>query len=348
MSLLKRHPKAEPDEAQNDLRSQQERERDEQAETARQKASDSNQPPDSPANLPKRSWFGVIKRAGKEFSGDNLTDTAAALTYYAILALFPAILVLISLIGLAGPDTTQKLIDNVGPLVPGDTRQIIVDAITNLQRTPGAGLTAIISLAAAVWSASGYIGAFMRASNTVWDVPEGRPIWKTIPVRIGVTVVLLLLMAISALIVVFTGPVAQQAGDLLGLGDAAVTAWNIAKWPVLLIIMMLMVGILYWASPNAKQPGAKWVTPGGIFGVIVWLLASALFAFYVANFASYNKTYGALAGVIAFLVWIWISNLAILLGLEVNAELGRAKAEHAGLPKGEEPYVELRDEPKEK
>ncbi len=304
--------------------------------------------PESPTDLPKRSWLEVLKRSAKEFSGDNLSDTAAALTYYAILALFPGLLVLVSLIGLAGPGTTQKLIDNIGPLVPGDTRVIITNAVKQLQRTPGAGLTAIIGLAGALWSASGYIGAFMRAANTVWDVPEGRPIWKTIPTRLAVTVVMLLMLIVSAAIVVFTGPLAHQVGDLLGLGDAAVTIWSIAKWPVLIIIMMVMVAILYWASPNAKQPGFKWVSPGGVFGVLLWLVASAVFAFYVAHFASYNKTYGTLAGVIVFLVWIWISNIAILLGAELNAELDRAKAESEGLPEGQEPYIELRDEPKKK
>jgi membrane protein len=304
--------------------------------------------PESPTDLPKRSWFSILKRAVKEFSDDNLTDTAAALTYYAVLALFPALLVLVSLVGLAGPDTTQRLIENIGPLVPGSSREILIDAINQLQRTPGAGLTALLGLAAAIWSASGYIGAFMRAANNVWDVPEGRPVWKTIPTRLAVTLVGLVMMAAAAVIVVFTGPLAQQAGDLLGLGDAAVTVWNIAKWPVLIVIMMVMVGILYWASPNAKHPGAKWVTPGGVFGVLVWLAASGAFAFYVANFANYNKTYGALAGVIAFLVWIWISNLAILLGAELNAELDRARAESEGLPVGTEPYLELRDDRKVK
>jgi membrane protein len=285
----------------------------------------------------------VLRRAIKEFGKDNLTDTAAALTYYAALALFPALLVLVALVGLAGPTTTQQLVDNLGQVVPGSARQIISSAISNLQRTPGAGLTALISLVGAIWSASGYVGAFMRAANNVYDVPEGRPVWKTIPVRLGVTVVLLLMLALAAVIVVFTGPLAQQAGDLLGLGSAAVTIWGIAKWPFLLLLMMLMVGILYWASPNAKQPGFRWVSPGGVLGVLVWLFASAGFAFYVATFASYNKTYGALAGVIVFLVWIWISNLAILLGAELNAELDRARAEAAGLPEGTEPYLELRD-----
>jgi membrane protein len=303
---------------------------------------------ESPTKLPKRSWGKVLRNSVREFKDDNLTDSAAALTYYATLAIFPALLVLVALVGLAGPNTTQQLVDNLGQVVPGSARDIIVQGIQNLQRNSGAGLTAIIGLAVALWSASGYVGAFMNAANGVYDVPEGRPIWKKLPTRVALTAVLLLMMAVAALIVVFTGPVAQQAGELLGLGSAAVTVWNIAKWPVLLVIMVAIVALLYWGAPNVKHPGFRWVTPGGVVAVLLWVLASAAFAFYVANFASYNKTYGALAGVIVFLVWIWLSNLAILLGAEVDAEIERARAEAAGLPRGSEPYVDLRDDRKAK
>jgi membrane protein len=301
-------------------------------------------PPESPVKLPKRSWFRVLRGASKEFSDDNLSDTAAALTYYSIQSIFPAAIVLLSLIGFAGKNTTDKLIANLGPVIPsGSAHTQIVKLINSLQENQKtAGLAFIIGLLTGIWSASGYVAAFMRASNTVYDVPEGRPVWKTIPTRLAVTIVLLVLMFAAALIVVFTGPVAHQAGDLLGLGSAAVRAWDIIKWPVLVVLLMVMVGILYWASPNAKQ-GFKWVSPGGVLGVLLWVIASGLFAFYVANFASYNKTYGTMAGIIIFLVWVWISNLAILLGAEFNAELDRARAEADGLPAGAEPYVELRD-----
>jgi membrane protein len=307
------------------------------------RSSDTDTAPSSPTQLPKKSWLKVLKGAGREFSDDNLSDAAAALTYYAILSIFPGAIVLLSLVGLLGPNSTKTLIDNLGQIIPGSAQETIVETIKNLQANQeAAGLAFVLSLGLGIWSASGYVAAFMRASNVVYDVPEGRPIWKTIPIRVGITVVQLVLMIIVAAIVVFTGPVAQQAGDLLGLGSAAVTVWSIAKWPVLLFIMMLMVGILYWAAPNAKR-GFRWVTPGGVLGVLIWVVASALFAFYVANFASYNKTYGALAGVIVFLVWIWISNLAILLGAEFNAEVERARAETDGLPEGAEPYVTPRD-----
>jgi membrane protein len=315
-----------------------------------EKASDSRpqapveNPPESPTKLPKRSWFKVIKGAAKEFSDDNLSDTAAALTYYAIQSIFPAALVLVSLLGFLSDDTIQKLIDNLGEVIPGSAEGTIKSTITTLTNSSrsSAGLAFVLGLVLAIWSASGYVAAFMRASNTVYDIPEGRPIWKTLPTRVLTTVAGLVMIILAAIIVVFTGPVAKQAGEFLGLGSAAVTAWGIVKWPVLLLIMMLMVAILYWAAPNAKQ-GFKWVSPGGVIGIVIWLAASGLFAFYVANFGNYNKTYGTFAGIIIFLIWIWISNIAILLGAEINAELARARAEVDGLPEGAEPYVELRD-----
>ncbi len=316
---------------------------DKSTRDARSQAPEEN-PPESPAKLPKRSWIKVIKGAGKEFTDDNLSDTAAALTYYAIQSIFPAALVLVSLLGFLSPNTTQQLIANLGEVIPGSAQGTIESTIKGLQESSGqsAGIAFIFGLVLAIWSASGYVAAFMRASNVVYDVPEGRPIWKTLPTRVLTTLVGLVMIIMAAIIVVFTGPVAEQAGSMLGLGSAAVTVWSIAKWPVLVVIMILMVAILYWAAPNAKQ-GFKWVTPGGIFGVLVWLIASALFAFYVANFGNYNKTYGTFAGIIIFLIWIWISNIAILLGAEIDAELARARAEVDGLPEGAEPYVELRD-----
>jgi membrane protein len=200
-----------------------------------------------------------------------------------------------------------------------------------------------VGIALALWSASGYVASFMQAANAIYDVPEGRPIWKTIPVRLGVTVALVILLAITAVAVVLTGSLARQAGDVIGLGSTAVTVWDIAKWPVLLIIVSLMFGILYYFSPNVKQPGFRWVSPGGVLAVVLWILASAVFAFYVANFSSYNKTYGALAGPVIFLVWLWLTNIAILLGAELDAELERGRRIEAGHPSDVEPFVEPRD-----
>ena len=294
--------------------------------------------------LPARSWRAVFRRTVREFREDNLTDWAAALTYYAVLAIFPAIIALVSILGLVGSSATQPLLDNLGQLTPGPAKDIFTSAIKNLQQNRGgAGVIFILGLAGALWSASGYVAAFMRASNAIYDVGEGRPIWKTVPVRVGVTVVLVVLLAISALAVALTGGLAKQVGDLIGVGSSAVTVWDIAKWPVLLLVVSIMFGILYWASPNVKQPGFRWITPGGLLAVVITLLASAGFALFVANFGSYNKTYGALAGVIVFLVWLWIANIAVLLGAEFNAELERGRRIAGGHPEDEEPFVEPRD-----
>jgi membrane protein len=300
--------------------------------------------PDAPTKLKGRSWMGAIKRTLREFREDNLTDWAAALTYYGVLAIFPAIIALVSILGLIGSSATQPLLDNLGKVAPGPAKDILTSAIQNLQKSQGAaGLIFIAGLAGAVWSASGYVAAFMRASNAIYDVDEGRPIWKTIPTRVGVTLVLVALLAISAMAVVLTGGLAEQVGNVIGVGSTAVTVWDIAKWPVLLLVVSFMFALLYWASPNVKLPGFRWLTPGGLFAVVLWIVASAAFAFYVANFGSYNKTYGALAGVIVFLVWLWVSNIAVLLGAELNAELERGRRIEAGHPADKEPFVEPRD-----
>jgi len=300
--------------------------------------------PDKPTELGRRSWWAAVRRAAKEFQEDNLTDWAAALTYYGVLSIFPGLLVLVSVLGLLGQDVLEPLLENLTEIAPGPVRDILTAAAENLQAGQRrAGLVAAIGLVVALWSASGYVGAFMRASNAVYDVPEGRPIWKTLPIRIGITVVTGILLVVSAVIVVLSGRVAEQVGEALGFGGGAVTIWNIVKWPVLLVLVSLMFALLYWASPNARPGGFHWVSPGGLLAVVLWIAASALFAVYVASFASYNETYGTLGGVIVFLIWLWISNIAILLGLEFDAELERQRAIAAGHPPDEEPYLRLRD-----
>lgn len=299
-----------------------------------------------PTQLPPPSWWGSLKRTFKEFGEDNLSDLAAGLTYYAILALFPALFVLVSLLGLAGPAATESLLSNVSRVMPEDVSGLVTTIIENLQSNrTAAGFFGLVSLAVALWSASGYIAAFMRASNVVHDVPEGRPLWKTLPVRVAVTLVLVILATLTVFAVIATGGLAERGGELLGVGPTAVMVWDIAKWPVILIAVVFMIGLLYWASPNARR-GLRWVGPGSLLAVVIWLIASGAFAVYVANFASYNETYGSMATVIIFLVWLWISNIAILLGAEFNAEIERARAADAGQSVSEEPYVELRDVPK--
>jgi membrane protein len=253
------------------------------------------------------------------------------------------LLVLVSLLGLLGKSQTQPLINNLTAAAPASVRHTILSAVTHLQNSHAdAGVLAIVGVAAGLWSASSYVAAFMRASNVIYDVPEGRPAWKTMPIRLAITLTLIVLLVASALIVVVTGGLARHVGQALGIGSAAVTAWDIAKWPVLLIIFSFMLAILYWASPNARHR-FRWATPGSTLAITGWLIASGLFALYVANFANYNKVYGSIAGVIVFLVWLWISNLVILIGAEFDAELERGRAIAAGAPPGTEPFVQLRD-----
>jgi membrane protein len=307
--------------------------------------------PSSPTDLSKRSWMGTLKRTVREFKDDNLTDWAAALTYYGILALFPALIALVSIVGLfADPktitDTLTKLVSSIGPASAVDTFKGPINQITS-NRT-GAGIALVVGLAGALWSASGYVGAFMRASNAIYEVEEGRPFWKLRPLQIVVTLIMVLLVALVLVALVVTGPLASSVGDAIGVGSTAVTVWNIAKWPVLIGVVLFMFALLYHVSPNVKLPKFRWVSPGSLLAIGAWGVASALFAFYVANFGSYNKTYGALAGVVVFLVWVWITNIAILLGAELNAELERSRELEAGMPGAEhEIQLEPRDAPKD-
>ncbi len=300
--------------------------------------------PDSPRDMPKSGWMSILKRSVKEFKHDDITDRAAALTYYGVLALFPAMLVLVSVLGLLGKSTTNTILDNLGQVAPGSVKSFLHSVITQVQGKAGtAGIAGIIGLVLALWSASGYVAAFMRAANAIYDVDEGRPIWKTAPVRLLTTLALVIMLLLAAAIVVLTGPVAKQVGGAFGIGSTAVLVWDIAKWPVLIVLVSMMVTLLYKATPNVKQPSFKWVSAGGVLAVIIWIIASALFAVYVSFSGSYNKTYGSLATVIIFLVWLWITNIAILLGAEFNAETQRERALRAGLPEDVEPYAEVRD-----
>ncbi|MFD8495536.1 YihY/virulence factor BrkB family protein [Amycolatopsis sp. NPDC059657] len=300
--------------------------------------------PEGPTDLSKRSWWGVLKRTVTEFNRDNLGDWAAALTYYGILSLFPAVIVLTAVLGLLDPSATEVLIENVNAVVPGQGKEILAGAIRELQQSKGlAGPLAVVGLVGALWSASAYVGAFMRASNAIYEMPEGRPLWKTVPLRVGLTLAVVVLLALCAIGVVATGGVAERAGRLLGVGPTAVLVWEIAKWPVIAVLVSLAFALLYWAAPNVRSPGFRWLSPGGVLAVVLWVVASGGFALYVANFSSYNKTYGSLGGVIGFLVWLWISNLAVLLGAEFDAELVRGRNIEAGEPADNEPFLPPRD-----
>jgi membrane protein len=291
--------------------------------------------PESPTDLRKRSWFGTGKRVVAGFRDDNVTDWAAALTYYAVLSIFPAFIALISILGLVvDPATITRVITDIvsqlGPESAVSTFTGPIQDIANNQSTALLGL--IIGVAVALWTASNYVGAFMRASNSIYAREEGRPFWKLRPIQLFITLVLVLVAALVVLALIVSGPVAEAIGSAVGLGDTAVMVWDIAKWPVLLVMVMLMLAILYWSAPNAKPAGFRWVSPGSVVAVILWIAASAGFAIYVANFSSYDKTYGTLGGVVVFLLWMWITNMAILLGAQLNAETERAQQLHRGAP----------------
>jgi membrane protein len=300
-------------------------------------------PAKAPTRMPRRSWWAAARRTVREYRDDNLADWAAALTYYGVLSIFPAIGALVAVVGLLDTSSVKTLKDNVDGLAPGAVRDVLNRTLTEVQGRPGQASAALaVGIAVALWSASGYVVAFMRASNAVYDIGEGRPMWKTLPTRLAITLVVVLLLAVIAVGVVFTGSLARRTGDVLGVGHTAVTVWDYAKWPVLVALFGMVLSVLYWAAPNVRR-GFAWVTPGGLVAVVIWVAASAAFGAYVANFGSYDKTYGSLAGIVIFLVWLWISNIAVLLGLEFNAELERGRAIDAGHPPGEEPYSEPRD-----
>ena len=299
--------------------------------------------PRHPTDLGIRSWWGVLKRTVSEFRADNLTDWAAALTYYGVLAIFPALIVLVSILGLAGQSATNTVLDNINELGPGPAQDIVSGAIKQIASSQGtAGVAFVLGLLAALWSASGYVGAFSRASNAIYETEEGRPFWKLRPLQVAMTLILLLLVALSAIAVVISGPLASEVGKVFGVEGTAITIFNIVKWPVIVVVLMTMLAILYYGAPNVRHAGFRWITPGGILAVLVWIAASVGFAFYVANFSSYNKTYGSLAGVIVFLVWLWVSNCAVLLGAEMNAELERGRELASGVPEERTIAVEPR------
>jgi membrane protein len=294
----------------------------------------------------------TVKRTFTEFSEDNMSDWAAALTYYGLLSLFPALIALVSILGLFGDpaSTTKTITDVVTKLGPSSAAQTFAGPVKSItSHRSAAGVLFFVGLGAALWSASGYVGAFMRAANVIYETPEGRPFWKLRPLQILVTLAMIVMLAALALGIVLTGPVVGAVGGALGVGSTAQTVWSIAKWPVMLVVVILMFGVLFHTAPNVKLPGFKWVTPGAVLAIVVWIVASALFAFYVANFGSYDKTYGTLGGLVVLLMWLWITNCALLLGMELNSERERGRELEAGMARADrEIQLEPRSAPKAK
>jgi membrane protein len=306
---------------------------------------------ESPTDLSGRSWWRTLKRTVSEFREDDLTDRAAALTYYGVLAIFPALIALVSIVGLVmDPQTlTRTLTDLVGELGPDSAVDTFSGPIEQIGANRGTGVVLLVAgLLGALYTASAYVAAFARASNEIYETAEGRPFYKLRPLQMLITLLLVLMLALVLMAVVATGPVAGAIGEAIGVGPTAVTVWNVAKWPVLLVAVLLMFAVLYYAAPNAKLPKFQWVSPGSLIAVALWVVASALFALYVANFGSYNKTYGTLGGVVTFLVWAWLTNIAVLFGAELNSELERARELEAGTP-GAERELQLppREEPED-
>lgn len=301
--------------------------------------------PDSPTDLTKRTWGYTLKKTLREFSTDGCTDLAAALTYFSVQALFPGLLAVVSLLGLFGQakNTTKQVLDLVGQFASHDIVVAISGPVQSLTSSPAAGVTFVVGVVGAIWSASGYVGAFGRALNRIYDRTEGRPIWKLRPTNLLVTVIAIVLVVLAGLILVLSGDIARTIGDSVGLGTAAVDVWLIVKWPVLAIIIVLVVAVLYYFSPNVKQPKFRWMSMGALLAIVVWVIASVGFAFYVANFSHYNKTYGALGGVIAFLLWLWITNNALLFGAEFDAETERGRELQSGIHAEEDIQLPPRD-----
>lgn len=315
------------------------------ASTDRDVHPEDSRKPDSLTDIKKPTLGYVVRKTIREFSGDECTDLAAALTYYGVLALFPAFIALMSLIGVVGqgPQTVDTILGLVRDTAGSSVADTVEPILTSLSQTPGAGLALVLGLAGALWSASGYVNAFSRAMNRIYEVGEGRPIWKLRPIMLLITLVLLVLIALVLIALVVSGPLATAIGSALGLGSAVVTAWQIAKWPVLLAVVILIVALLYYTTPNVRPPKFRWMSAGAVLAILVWILASIAFGFYVANFSSYSATYGSVAGVIVFLLWLWITNVALLFGAEFDAELERGRQLQAGLPAEEEIQLPPRD-----
>jgi membrane protein len=308
-------------------------------------APDDPRKPDSPTDITTRSWRYVARKVVREFMDDQCLDLAAALTYYAVLATFPAALALVSLLGLVGhsEESVDTALEVLGPLLSAGTIEAIEPPLRSLATSDTAGTALVVGLLGALWSASGYVGAFGRAMNRIYEFREGRPFWKLRPMMLLITLVAVLLSAVVLMLLVVSGPVAEAVGGVVGLSDAAVQTWEIVKWPILAVVVMLVVAMLYYATPNVEQPKFRWLSIGAVVAILVWVLASVAFAIYVANFSSYERTYGSIGAVIVSLLWLWITNLALLLGAEIDAELERGRELQAGMPAEREIQLPARD-----
>ncbi|MCU1542993.1 MAG: transposon TnsA [Microbacteriaceae bacterium] len=294
---------------------------------------DDDRKPDSPDEISKPGWKYIARKTAREFTSDQAPDLAAALTYYGVLAAFPALLAIVSLLGVVGDaqQTANNVLDLLGGFVPQAQVDALREPIEKLTGSPAAGFALITGIVGALWSASGYVGAFSRAMNRVYGIDEGRPFWKLRPMMLVVTVIAVVGAVLVVVLLVASGPVAEAIGASIGLGDTAILVWSIVKWPVIVAIAIGLIAVLYYATPNVKQPKFRWMSIGALVALIAWVVASVLFALYVVNFSSYNSTYGSIGGVIVFLLWVWITNIALLFGAELDAEMERGRELLAGM-----------------
>jgi membrane protein len=306
---------------------------------------DAPEKPESPTDLGKAGWRFTGKAAVAEFQRDQCTDLAAALTYYSVLSVFPAILALVSLLGVFGQGqaTTDALLDVLNRLGQDQVAALLEEPIKAMSTSQAAGITLVIGLGGALWGASGYVGAFGRSLNRIYQVAEGRPVWKLRPVVLLITLGLVVMAALVLVGLVVSGPIAKAIGDTVGLGDESQKIWDLAKWPVILAIVVVMVAVLYYATPNVKQPKFRWISVGSAVAIGIWVVASLGFGFYVSNFSKYNALYGSVGGIIVFLLWLWLTNLALLLGAEIDAELERARELAAGIRAERRLQLPMRD-----
>jgi membrane protein len=294
--------------------------------------------------LPAGSWRRVAKRTFDQYRADGVTNLAAALTYRSVLSVFPGLIALVALLGVLGqyPQTFNAVLQIVGGFAPSSTVQSVSGPVRQvITDKGGAGALLGIGLVGAVWAASGYVGTFSWAANVIWEARRGRSWYRQWPLNVGVTLVALGLVTVVLSALVLTGPIANSVGDQLGIGSTAVQIWSFGKWPTIVVVVTLMISGLYYIAPNVRPPSWRWLTPGAALAVIVWTLATAVFGLYIANFGSYNKTYGTLGAIVTFLIWVWLTNIAMLLGIELDSEIERERqlsidqpgaADHIQLP----------------
>lgn len=295
--------------------------------------------------LTRRSWRYLLRRSLRELLRNECPDLAAGLTYYAVLAVLPGLIALVSLLGVLGQGESSRttMLEVAGRVVPASGLDIIAPVLVRLTESSATIWGLALGIAIALWFVSRYVAAFSRAMNRIYDIGEGRPIWKLEPLLFGITAIIGLLSSAAVLLLIISGPLAEAIGDVLGLHHTAVLVWSVAKWPVLLIIVVISVALLYSFAPNVRQPRFRWLSPGAILAILTWVLASVLFGLYVASSSRFGATYGSLSGVIIFLVWLWLTNTALLLGAVLDAEVERARELQAGIAAEKDLRLPARD-----